>query len=124
MHSLKLGLATCVFTCLIGCASSGGRFVQVDIPTGTEVTAYVTGNWNAYEDRVSRFANRTGQPSDLVSVSEVNCFTEYGIPVCLFTVVAKFPDGSLFQRQLESQFDRDEKGALFETIVLIHERVR
>ncbi len=123
-HSLKRALAICTLACLTGCASSGSRFDEVDIPTETEITAYVTANWSVYEDRVSRFASRTGQRSDLVSVSEVDCFLEYGIRECLFTVVAKFPDGSVFQRQLFSQFDRDEHGALFETIVLIHERAR
>lgn len=124
MHSLKRAFAISAIACLTGCASSGGQFEDVDIPTEAEVTAYVTANWSVYEDRVSRFANRSGQPSDLVSVGEVDCVVEYGIRECLFTVVAKFPDGSVFQRQLDSQFDRDDHGALFETIVLIHERKR
>jgi hypothetical protein len=90
--------------------------------TSQDVEAYVKNNWASYTERVSRFASREGQASELLSVDHVACDTYYGFPDCNFTVRVRFQDGFEYERVLESTFDRDEHGTLFETIIVIHER--
>lgn len=79
-------------------------------------------NWASYTERVSRFASREGQASELLSVDHVACNAYYGFPYCNFTVRVRFQDGFEYERVLESTFDRDDQGVLFETIILVHER--
>ena len=92
-------------------------------PSSREVETYVQSHWASYAERVSRFASREGQKPDLVSIDRVECGSYYGYPDCRITVNTRFPDGFEYQRVLQSMFDRNDQGVLFETIIMVHDVV-
>ncbi len=102
------------------CATSHGR-VDVASRSSAEVEAYVRSHWASYAERISRFASREPQKPELVSIERVECGWHYGYSDCGITVNTRFPDGFEYRRVLLSTFDRDGHGALFETIIMIHE---
>ena len=96
----------------------------IKLPDATEVGGYVAANWKQeFNQRFGRFAGRTGQSSDLISVQNVHCELRWSgtIAECSYDVTASFGRDEKITRQLWSQFERNGVGFLNETIVVWHE---
>ena len=122
MNTRALAILTLVGA--VSACATPHESVGVASPSPVEVEAYVKSHWASYAERVSRFASREGPGPELVGVERVECARYYGYPDCNITVNTRFPDGLEYRRVFQSMFDRDDQGALFETIILIHERRR
>ena len=112
---------------LSACAPIAPNVAEVPnpaVPSSDEVIAYVQTHWSSYSERTSRFQQRPDEAASFIGVRDVSCGRYYGIPDCSFTVTVSFGGGSIVDQRLSSLFDRRPDGALFETIVLIHERRR
>ena len=84
-------------------------------------------HWGAeFNQRFSRFAERTGQSSEFVSVQNAQCELTWGETVaeCAYDVTATFSGGESVTRQLLSQFERSHDGALVEVLIVWHELKR
>ena len=123
----RLILITLLSCSVVACAAMSLQRVghgEPPSPSSDEVIAYVETHWSSYSERTSRFQQRPNEVASLIDVRAVSCGTFYGISECSFTVTVSFGGGPTVDQRLSSQFDRHPDGKLFETIVLIHERVR
>ena len=123
----RLILITLSSWSVVACAAmspSGSDMANLAPPSSDEVIAYVETHWSSYSERTSRFQKRPDEAASLIDVRAVSCSDYYGIPDCSFTVTVSFGEAPPVDQRLSSLFDRRPDGTLFETIVLIHERVR
>jgi hypothetical protein len=97
------------------------------MPTTTEISGSVAEHWTAdFNARFSRVAGKSGQSSELVSVSNARCEPNFGgaIAECYYVVMALFNGSERVTRELWGQFERDDDGALDEVLIVWHERRR
>lgn len=119
-----IALSCCPVVACAAISPSGSDRANPVPPSSDEVIAYVETHWSSYAERTSRFQRRPDEAASLIDVRAVSCGDYYGIPDCSFTVTVSFGEGPPVDQRLSSLFDRRPDGKLFETIVLIHERVR
>lgn len=131
-HPFKRDLARLILITLSSCpvvacaamSPTGSDVANPAPPSSDELIAYVETHWSSYSERTSRFQQRPDEAASLIDVRAVSCSDYYGIPHCSFTVTVSFGEGPPVDQRLSSLFDRLPDGTLFETIVLIRERVR
>jgi hypothetical protein len=121
---ILITLSSCSVVACAATSPKGSDWANPTPPSSEEVIAYVETHWSSYSQRTARFQQRPDEAASLIDVRAVSCSDYYGIPDCSFTVSVSFGEGPPVDQRLSSLFDRRPDGTLFETIVLIHERVR
>jgi len=121
----KLSIVAGPFVALLAACAHSTATHSVVLPTSAELQAYVTARWNMdFNDRFGRFAGRSGQPFDLVSVQNARCVHAFAgsVAECSFDVTARSGGSEAVTRQLRSQFERGPDGYLSEVLVTWHHR--
>lgn len=96
---------------------------QYPPPDLAEITANIEKNWADWSWRFARFANREGEPAQLVAVEGVHCgWTDGRHMDCEVKIRGQFDDGVVRTVELPTMFDLAPDHRLQQVILLSHSR--
>lgn len=110
-------LATVSALALAGCATA--MPAPATLPSDREVLAHVRENWSEHAARMAFLSGRRGQTPVLISVSNVECAPKGFNSACIFEVRARFDDGAVLTRSVDSEFQRGADGSIAKVIPVV-----
>ncbi|HEY0102659.1 MAG TPA: hypothetical protein VGB60_04250 [Brevundimonas sp.] len=105
-----LPLAALSVLALTGCATAPPT--PSLLASDREVVAHVRANWSEHVARMAFLSGRRGQTPVLISVSKVECAPTGFNSACTFDVRARFDDGAVLTRSVDSEFQRGADGSI------------
>lgn len=69
-------------------------------------------HWSEHMARMAVLSGRRGETPVLISVSKVDCVPKGFNSACTFEVRARFDDGAVLSRSVDSEFQRGADGSL------------
>ena len=117
MKLRPVGLATLSVLALAGCATAPAA--PSSVPSAREVIAHVRANWDQHSARMAFLSGRPREIPALISVSNVECAPEGLAAECTFDVRARFGDGAVITRSVDSRYQRLSDGSLQKLIPVV-----